>query len=135
MRTLLVANCIAILAAGSKPNLVFLITDDQDSMLGALDVMPNYVSRIVRGGATASNAFVASPKVWLGSADSEIISYFQTSGSMPQCCPSRTSLLAGRFTHRLNDSNLGWCGDFIAEKRYDNTFIADVKVCRMFVFK
>ena len=54
----------AIVKAAQKPNLVFMILDDQDSMLGSgLDVMPNYVARFKEGGATATNAFVASPKV------------------------------------------------------------------------
>lgn len=65
MRAFILLLICGVAAAGSKPNLIFLLTDDQDSTLGALDVMPNYVSRIVQGGATASNAFVASPKVWL----------------------------------------------------------------------
>lgn len=63
--TILAAVAAAALAA-QKPNLIFLILDDQDSQLGSgLDVMPNYVSRFVEGGATATNAFVATPKVLL----------------------------------------------------------------------
>lgn len=92
-------------AAAKRPNLIFLLLDDQDSMLGALDVMPTYVSRLVRGGARFENAFVGSPK----------------------CCPSRTSLLSGRFAHRLGDQALGWCGDFVSAKRYDSMFIAGVR--------
>ena len=60
---------------GARPNLIFLLLDDQDSMLGALDVMPTYVERLVRGGATFTSSYVGSPK----------------------CCPSRTSMLSGRF--------------------------------------
>lgn len=101
--------CIGAGLASQKPNLIFLILDDQDSQLGSgLDVMPNYVARFIDGGATARNAFVGTPK----------------------CCPSRTSLLSGRFAHNLNDNTLGWCGDFIAQGLYNETFIANIKVSR-----
>ncbi len=74
-------------------------------MLGATDVMPNYVQRFATEGMQMVNAFVGSPK----------------------CCPSRTSLLSGRFSHNLNDTLQGWCGNFITEGRQDATFIRDVK--------
>lgn len=92
-------------AAPPPPNIVFMILDDMDSMLGATDVMPHYTSRLIDGGLSFEHAYVSSPK----------------------CCPSRTSLLSGRFAHRLNDSALGWCGDFISEQRFDETFIAQLK--------
>ena len=99
------ASAAVATAAAARPNLVFIITDDQDSLLGATDVMPHYVQRFAVEGSQLTNAFVASPK----------------------CCPSRTSLLSGRFSHRLNDTALGWCGDFIEQRRFDATFIAEVK--------
>ena len=54
-----------------------------DSLLGATDVMPEYVRRFSTEGMHMANAFVASPK----------------------CCPSRTSLLSGRFAHNLNGAS------------------------------
>ena len=101
---LLLASWLS-LALCARPNLIFLILDDQDSMLNATDVMPHYVRRLKTEGMQFPNAFVASPK----------------------CCPSRTSLLSGRFSHNLNDTALGWCGDFIPAKRWNSTFLADVK--------
>ena len=92
--------------ASPRPNILLLLLDDQDSMLGSgLDVMPSYRRRFVEEGMAFSNAFVSSPK----------------------CCPSRTSLLSGRFAHRLADTALGWCGDFIAQARYNETFIREVQ--------
>jgi len=107
LQLLLACACAARAArAARKPNLVLLLLDDQDSMLGSgLDVMPSYVSRLVAGGLRLSNAFVAAPK----------------------CCPSRTSLLSGRFPHRLEDDTQGWCGDFIGAGRWNATFIRDIK--------
>ena len=84
---------------------MFLILDDMDSMLGATDVMPHYKQRFISGGMNFSRAFVSSPK----------------------CCPSRTSLLSGRFAHRLADPTLGWCGDFVSQSRYDAMFIAQLR--------
>ena len=96
---------LTLAAAAAPPNMIFLILDDMDSLLGATDVMPHWTSRLIDGGLSFEHAYVSSPK----------------------CCPSRTALLSGRFAHRLNDSALGWCGDFISEARFDETFIAQLK--------
>ena len=76
-----------------------------DSMLNATAVMPHYLQRLSVEGMEFPNAFVGSPK----------------------CCPSRTSLLSGRFSHRLNDTQQGWCGNFVTESRWNSTFINGVK--------
>jgi N-acetylglucosamine-6-sulfatase len=89
-----------------QPNIILLLLDDQDSLLGSgLDVMPNYFQHFISEGLIMKNAFVASPK----------------------CCPSRTSMLSGRFSHRLQDTTLGWCGDFNSANRWNETFMKDVK--------
>jgi arylsulfatase A-like enzyme len=62
--------------------------------------MPNLRSSLLQGGRTFDKGYVSSPK----------------------CCPSRTSALSGRYTHRLNDATLGWCGDFAS--REGTTFVA-----------
>ena len=95
-----------LISVSSLPNIILLLLDDQDSLLGSgLDMMPSYVQRFITEGLTMSNAFVASPK----------------------CCPSRTSMLSGRFSHRLNDATDGWCGSFMSENLYNETFMKDVK--------
>ena len=63
--------------AGSQKNVVILLTDDQDLRLGSMRAMP-YAQKYLRdAGANMSNFFVHTPI----------------------CCPSRTTLLSGRWYH------------------------------------
>ena len=104
LRALFLALC-AITSSARRPNVIFMILDDMDSMLNATSVMPHYLQRFRDEGLFFKNAFVASPK----------------------CCPSRTSLLAGRFSHNLNDTAQGWCGNFITAGTWNRTWLANVK--------
>jgi N-acetylglucosamine-6-sulfatase len=86
-------------ASTAPPNIIVLITDDQDAVFGSIDVMPTLQSFLVEGGTSLSSAFV----------------------DVPVCCPSRTSTLSGLYSHSLNNTKLGWCGDF--KEREDATFV------------
>jgi hypothetical protein len=72
---------------GHQPNLVFLLTDDQDrtlgehdyTHLGSLQVMKNVQAELIEKGAFLQNFFV----------------------NTPICCPSRTEFFSGRYYHNI----------------------------------
>ena len=62
---------------GSQKNIVLLLTDDQDLRLGSMVALPYTQAHIGAAGANMSNFFVGTPI----------------------CCPSRATLLSGRWNH------------------------------------
>lgn len=64
-------------AAGSRPNVVFILTDDQDLLLRSLDFMPRTRELIARQGMTFGQDFVP----------------------LSLCCPSRSTILTGLYPH------------------------------------
>ncbi|KAI0016802.1 arylsulfatase [Xylariomycetidae sp. FL0641] len=64
----------------SKPNIVFILSDDQDYRLGSLDFMSTVNAELVSKGVSFSNHHTTTS----------------------QCCPSRTSLLRGQAAHNTN---------------------------------
>lgn len=60
-----------------KPNIVVLMSDDQDVVFGSLAVMKNTHKWLINRGTRFDNAFVTTPI----------------------CCPSRASYLTGRYMH------------------------------------
>uniref|UniRef100_A0AAQ4PTL7 N-acetylglucosamine-6-sulfatase n=1 Tax=Gasterosteus aculeatus aculeatus TaxID=481459 RepID=A0AAQ4PTL7_GASAC len=73
-----------------RPNIVLILTDDLDIALGGLTPLPKTRKLIGDAGMSFSNAFVASPL----------------------CCPSRASILTGKYPHNhhvINNTLEGNC--------------------------
>lgn len=64
----------------TKPNFVFIMTDDQDQRLGSVDYMGSVQKHLKKEGTTLSRHFCA----------------------VSLCCPSRVSLLTGKAAHNTN---------------------------------
>lgn len=66
--------------AKTKPNFIFIITDDQDLRLGSLEYQPAVQKHLADQGTTFSKHYC----------------------TISICCPSRVSLLTGRAAHNTN---------------------------------
>ncbi len=71
--------------ATSKPNIILIISDDQDLHLGSLSYMPNVQSSIISSGLLSTSHF----------------------GPTPLCCPARATLLRGQTAHNTNITHVG----------------------------
>jgi N-acetylglucosamine-6-sulfatase len=60
-----------------RPNIVLLLTDDQDVLLGGMDYMPHLQTLLQEEGVTFESGYVHTPI----------------------CCPSRSSILTGSYLH------------------------------------
>ncbi|XP_069475158.1 N-acetylglucosamine-6-sulfatase-like [Ambystoma mexicanum] len=86
-----IAGCQLTWAARATPkNIVLILTDDQDTELGGMTPMTKARALIGQAGASFTNSFTV----------------------VPLCCPSRSSLLSGRYPHNhqvFNNSLDGNC--------------------------
>ena len=64
-------------APGKQFNVVFIVTDDQESASVTPETMPNVLKQLAGNGTTFDNSIV----------------------STPQCCPSRATTLTGQYAH------------------------------------
>lgn len=77
-------------ASCAQPNIVLIMTDDQDLELGSLNFMPKLQKNVLQAGATFERFYT----------------------SVPLCCPSRSSFFSGTFQHNnlvVNNSASGNC--------------------------
>jgi hypothetical protein len=66
--------------AGARPNIVFIITDDQDLHLGSLDYLPFVKKHLIDKGTSYKRHYCTTAL----------------------CCPSRVSLWTGKQAHNTN---------------------------------
>lgn len=72
--------CLSRLAVAARPNIVMIMTDDQDLHLDSLDHMAALQEKLVQKGTVFSNHWVTDA----------------------QCCPSRATVLRGQQAHNTN---------------------------------
>lgn len=73
--------------AGSSKNVVFVLLDDLDVLVGGLTPMPRVRQLLQAGGTTFQQATVATPV----------------------CCPSRSILLTSKYNHNIHSTAPGNC--------------------------
>jgi len=85
-----------------KPNIILLVTDDQDILMKSEDVMEKTRRLIVEGGIKFKNAFTTTPT----------------------CCPSRSSFLTGLYAHNhgIMTNNGNCTGEEWKEKFENRTY-------------
>ncbi|XP_072309833.1 N-acetylglucosamine-6-sulfatase [Eucyclogobius newberryi] len=104
-------SCFSCSSARSyhKPNIVLILTDDLDISIGGLTPLSKTKKLIGDAGISFRNAFVASPL----------------------CCPSRASILSGKYPHNhhvINNTLEGNCSSVAWQKTEEgNTFPALLK--------
>ncbi|KAF1983613.1 putative arylsulfatase [Aulographum hederae CBS 113979] len=71
-------------APDNRPNFVFIMTDDQDSLMNSLDYQPTIKRRFAEQGTYYNHHFC----------------------TVALCCPSRVSLLTGKAAHNTNVTDI-----------------------------
>lgn len=87
-----------------KPNFVVILTDDQDVLLDGLKPMQRTLKYIANNGVTFENAFA----------------------NTPICCPSRSTILTGKYAHNIkvfNNSLAGNCSSKHWQTHHENSTI------------
>ncbi|XP_074642046.1 N-acetylglucosamine-6-sulfatase-like [Tubulanus polymorphus] len=91
------------------PNVVFILTDDQDVVMDGMEPMVKVKKYLMNEGVTFKNMFVSSPL----------------------CCPSRSAILTGRYIHNIpvfNNSIKGNCnGESWRQEAEKSAFITHLK--------
>lgn len=70
--------------AQSKPNIVFIMTDDQDRLLNSVDYQSTVQSELIAKGT-------------------EFVNHYTNTAL---CCPSRSTILRGQTVHNTNLTNV-----------------------------
>uniref|UniRef100_A0A182PNF8 Sulfatase N-terminal domain-containing protein n=1 Tax=Anopheles epiroticus TaxID=199890 RepID=A0A182PNF8_9DIPT len=99
-----VVGCFSLISADSRSgggyNFLVIVTDDQDIMLKGMTPMAKTLEHIANKGMTFVNAFTTSPI----------------------CCPSRSSILTGKYAHNhkaTNNSQSGGCNGRVWQEKME----------------
>eukprot|EP01084_Bolivina_argentea_P024575 45786_1 len=92
LQYIFVIFCSAFLTNATRPNFIFILTDDQDVTLDSMQALPNTIKYIANEGITFNNTFIATPI----------------------CCPSRTETIAGRNFHNIKKQGDNDCMNIAA---------------------
>ena len=91
IRYIVVVAVAAVLIPASRakvrPNIIYVMTDDQDVELGGMTPMPLTRKLVGEAGAIGENFYIQTPI----------------------CCPSRTETLSGRMYHNVLSDDLSGC--------------------------
>jgi hypothetical protein len=68
-----------------KPNIIFILTDDQDQRMDSLSYMPHVRKHLIDQGTSFPNHYC----------------------TVALCCPSRVSLWTGKAAHNTNVTDVG----------------------------
>ncbi len=85
MFSILLAALFGALVTATKPNIVFILTDDQDKHMDSLSYMKSVQKNLVQGGTSYEKHYCTTAL----------------------CCPSRVSILTGKLAHNTNVTTLG----------------------------
>ncbi|XP_057663660.1 N-acetylglucosamine-6-sulfatase-like isoform X2 [Diorhabda carinulata] len=89
------------------PNFVLVLTDDQDLLLNSMIAMENTINLLGNNGKTFKNAFV----------------------NTPICCPSRSTILTGKFAHNtgvVNNSISGNCSSPMWQEKHEPNSVSAI---------
>jgi arylsulfatase A-like enzyme len=94
---------VQVLPKTERPNILFILTDDLDAGLNTISYMPHLQELLVSQGLTLEDYFI----------------------SQPLCCPSRSTLLRGQYTHNhkvyRNDQPNGGFEEFYSLQHESST--------------
>ena len=93
-------------AAGNQPNVVLLLTDDQDHVFNSFGTAMPYTKHLLKhGGTSFANAFAHTPL----------------------CCPSRGQILTGKYLHNLKaaDPDAVSCMRMEANEAFEQAIFAN----------
>ncbi|KAJ3017103.1 UNVERIFIED_CONTAM: hypothetical protein HDU68_011857 [Siphonaria sp. JEL0065] len=85
LSNLVLAAVTASVLGAKKPNIILLLSDDQDVRLNSLDYMPILQKHLGKEGTKFDKHYVTTAL----------------------CCPSRVSILKGQFAHNTNFTDVG----------------------------